>query len=87
MHSAVKFQVMPKLLLFDFLLGSALEVTNGIMHLRVYHTLPTVPGALSPEVKRQMREAEHSPPTSAQFKKNVDLHIHSPIRLHVVVLS
>jgi hypothetical protein len=28
-----------------------------------------VPGALSPEVKRQGREADHSPPTSAEVKK------------------
>jgi hypothetical protein len=28
-----------------------------------------VPGALSPGVKRQGREADHSPPTSAEVKK------------------
>jgi hypothetical protein len=28
-----------------------------------------VPGALSPEVKRPWREADHSPPTSAEVKK------------------
>jgi hypothetical protein len=46
-----------------------------------------ITGALSPGVKRQGREADHSPPTSAEVKKNVDLYIHSPIRLHSVVLN
>jgi hypothetical protein len=32
-------------------------------------SLEWVPGALSPVVKRQGREAHHSPPTSAQVKK------------------
>jgi hypothetical protein len=46
-----------------------------------------VPGVLSPGVKRPGREVDHTPPTSAEVKKNVDLHIHSHIRLHVVVLN
>jgi hypothetical protein len=36
---------------------------------------------------RQMREANHSPPASAEVKKNVDLYIHTHIRLHGVVLN
>jgi hypothetical protein len=36
---------------------------------------------------RPGHEADSSPPTSAEVKKNVDLHIHSPIRLHGVVLN
>jgi hypothetical protein len=32
-------------------------------------TIEFVPGALSPEVKRQEREADHSSPTSAEVKK------------------
>jgi hypothetical protein len=32
------------------------------------------------------READHSPPTSSLVKKNVDLYIRSPIRLHGIVL-
>jgi hypothetical protein len=39
-----------------------------------------VPGALSPELKRLGREADPS------LQENVDLYIHSPIRLHGVVL-
>jgi hypothetical protein len=46
-----------------------------------------VPGALSPGVKRLGREADHSPPTSAEVNKNVYLYIHSPMRLHGVVLN
>jgi hypothetical protein len=46
-----------------------------------------VPGALSTGVKWSGREADHSPPASAEAKKNVDLYIHSPVRLHGVVLN
>jgi hypothetical protein len=34
--------------------------------------------AISLGVKRPGREAEHSPPTSAEVKKNVGLYIHTP---------
>jgi hypothetical protein len=48
-----------------------------------------VPGALSLGVKRQGREADHSPPTSAENKKtlNKNLYTRSPICLHDVVLN
>jgi hypothetical protein len=46
-----------------------------------------VPGALSPRVKRPGREAEHSPPASAAEVKKMCIYIHSPIRLHGVVLN
>jgi hypothetical protein len=46
-----------------------------------------VPGALSLGVKRPGREADHSPPFSAEVKEWVELYLHSPIRLHGVVLS
>jgi hypothetical protein len=52
-------------------------------HLASY---PAFPGALSPGVKRQGPEADQSPPTSAGGD-NVDLYIHSPIRLYGVELS
>jgi hypothetical protein len=46
-----------------------------------------VPGALSPGVKRPGREADHSPPTSAEVK-NTWIYISTlPIRLHGVVLN
>jgi hypothetical protein len=31
--------------------------------------------------------SHHSPPISAEVKKNVDLYIHSPVRLHGIVLN
>jgi hypothetical protein len=46
-----------------------------------------VPEALSLGVKRPGREADHSPPSSAEAKECVKLYLHSPIRLHGVVLS
>jgi hypothetical protein len=46
-----------------------------------------VPGALSLGVKRSEREANHSPPSSAELKECVELYLQSPIRLHCVVLS
>jgi hypothetical protein len=38
-----------------------------------------VPGALSPGLKRPGREADHSPPFSADVKECVGLYLHSPI--------
>jgi hypothetical protein len=46
-----------------------------------------VTGDLSPAVKRPEREADHSPPSSAEVKGCLALYLHSPIRLHGVVLS
>jgi hypothetical protein len=46
-----------------------------------------VPGALSLGVKRSWREADHSPPSSAEAKEWVELYPHSPKRLHGMVLS
>jgi hypothetical protein len=45
-----------------------------------------VPGALSPGVKRPGREADHSPPTSAESRKCGSIQP-LPIRLHGVVLN
>jgi hypothetical protein len=46
-----------------------------------------VAGALFLGVKRSGREADHSPPSSAEVKECMELYLHSPIRLHGVVLS
>jgi hypothetical protein len=46
-----------------------------------------VAGALSLGVKWPGPEADHSPPPSAEVKECVKLYLHSPIRLHGVVLS
>jgi hypothetical protein len=40
-----------------------------------------------PGVTRQGREADHSPPSSAEVKEWVESYVHSPIRLHGVVFS
>jgi hypothetical protein len=40
--------------------------------------IPGVPGAVSLGVKRPGREADHSPPSSAEVKESVELYIHSP---------
>jgi hypothetical protein len=45
-----------------------------------------VEGALSMGVKRPERETDHSPPSSAEVKECVELYLHSPIRLHGLVL-
>jgi len=46
-----------------------------------------VPGALSLGVKQPGREADYSPLSSAEVKEWLELYLHSPIRLHGVVLS
>jgi hypothetical protein len=46
-----------------------------------------VPGALFLGVKRPGREADHSPPSSAEVNECAELYFHTPIRLHGVVLS
>jgi hypothetical protein len=38
-------------------------------------------------IKRPGRKADHSPPSSVEFKECVELYFHTPIRLHGVVLS
>jgi hypothetical protein len=50
----------------------------------VKHTLCRV---LSLGVKRPGRESDHSSPSSAEVKECVELYLHSPVRLHGVVLS
>jgi hypothetical protein len=44
-------------------------------------------GALSLGVKLLGQEADHSPPSGADVKEYVELYLHSPIRLHGIVLS
>jgi hypothetical protein len=41
-----------------------------------HHRIRCVPGALSLGVKRLGREADHSPPSSAQVKEYVKLYLH-----------
>jgi hypothetical protein len=44
-------------------------------------------GALSVGVKRLGCETDSSPPSSSEVKECVEIYLHSPIRLHGVVLS
>jgi hypothetical protein len=70
-------------------------VPAGVGNFSLHHRLETgsgaqlpiqwVPGALSPGVKRLGREADHSSPSS-EVKEYVEIYLHSPIRLHGVVL-
>jgi hypothetical protein len=46
-----------------------------------------VPRALSLRIKRPESEAYHTPPYNAEVKECVELYLHSPIRLHDVVLG
>jgi hypothetical protein len=46
-----------------------------------------VPGALFLEVKRPKRDADHSPPSSAEVKNKWSYTSTPPVRLHGVVLS
>jgi hypothetical protein len=44
-------------------------------------------GGSFPGVNRQGREADHTPTTSVEVKKNVDLYIHSLTHLHGIILK
>jgi hypothetical protein len=52
-----------------------------------YTPIQWVPGALSVGVKRPVREAEHTPPSSGEVKNAWKYTSTPPIRLHGVVLS
>jgi hypothetical protein len=53
-----------------FLFSTASRPTLGPIH----SPLQWVPGALSPEVNRQGREPEHSPPSSAEVNDDGAIH-------------
>jgi hypothetical protein len=44
-------------------------------------------GTSFPGGKAAGREADHSPPSSAEVKEFVELYLHAPVCLHGVVLS
>jgi hypothetical protein len=54
------------------------EARNFSLHHRVQTGSVAHPGALYLRAKRPGREADHSPPSSAEVKKCVELNIHSP---------
>jgi hypothetical protein len=65
------------------------SVSRGTGEKKVEYHCPKqwIPGALSLVVKRPGREADLSPPTSAEVKDCMELYLHSPIRLHGMVLG
>jgi hypothetical protein len=60
---------------------------NILLSLFTQPPIQWVPRVLPLGIKRLVREADHSPPSSAENKECVELYLHSPIRLHGVVLS
>jgi hypothetical protein len=55
-----------------------------------FFSSPPRPSSLLPNVlgvKRQGREADRSHPSSVEVKEYVELYLHSPTRLHGVVLA
>jgi hypothetical protein len=75
---------------FDSRLGLGIFLFTTASRTALRTTQPPiqwVPGALSLGVKRPGREADHSPSSSAEVKECVELYLHSPIRLHGMVLS
>jgi hypothetical protein len=61
------------------------RIQNGSVARSASYTMGTSVYLLG--VKRPGREADHSPPSSAEVKECVELYLRSPIRLHGVVLS
>jgi hypothetical protein len=80
----------------DRMIGVRFPVGSGNFSLR--HFIQTGSGAHTasypmgtrgsfPEGKAAGREADHSPPSSAEVKECVEIYLHSSIRLHGVVLK
>jgi hypothetical protein len=71
--------------LYDWMIGVRFPAGAGNVSLRHVQTgsgthpasYPMVPGSLSLGVKRSVREADHSPPSSAEVKERVELYLHS----------
>jgi hypothetical protein len=57
-----------------FLFTTASRTALGLTQ----HFIQWVPGTLSLEVKRSGREADHSPPSTAEVREWVELYLHSP---------
>jgi hypothetical protein len=66
---------------FDSRQGLGIFLSNTASRTALGLTQPPiqwVPGDLSLVVKRQGREADHSPPSRAEVKECVELYLHSP---------
>jgi hypothetical protein len=77
---------------------SGVRVPAGAGNFSLHHRVQTGSGAHPASYTRVTRgsfpggkaaggEADHSPPSSAEVNECVELYVHSPIRLHGVVLS
>jgi hypothetical protein len=67
-----------------FLAGLGIFLFTTVSRTALWLTQPLiqwVPGAFSLGVNRPGREADHSPPCSAEVKECVDLYLHSPSTL------
>jgi hypothetical protein len=73
--------------------GSRVRFPTGAENFSIHHRVQNGSGAhrgpraLPLGVKRPGREADHSPPSSAEVKECVKPYRHPPVRLHGVVLS
>jgi hypothetical protein len=67
-------------------LGDLFELQTGSVPHPTSYPLGTGGGALSPGLKRQELEADHSASSSAEVKKTW-IYTPTPIRLHGVVLN
>jgi hypothetical protein len=73
--------------------GSRVRFPAGAGNFSLHHRVQNgsgaqwLPGALYQGIKRTGREGHHSPPSSDEVKECVGLYLHSPARLHGVVLS
>jgi hypothetical protein len=52
-----------------FVYNHLMEIIKPVTEIKQSRRCPWVPGALSPGLKRQGREVDHSAPTSADVKK------------------
>jgi hypothetical protein len=78
-HSGIRFPAGAGIFLFITASGTAVVSTQP--------PIQWIPGALSLGVKRPVRQADHSPPSSAEVKNTWSYTSTPPIRLHCVVLS
>jgi hypothetical protein len=78
--------------------GSRVRFPAGAWDFSLHHRIQNGSGAHPPSYplgtsdsfpggKAAGREADHSPPSSADVKECVKIYLHSPIRLHGVVIS
>jgi hypothetical protein len=73
---------------FDYRRGLGIFlITTAVSRTALEPTQIPIQWAIFLRAKRTGREADHSPPSSAEVKECVELYHHSPVRLHGVVLG